>query len=312
MLMRAALSLLSAAPAQAFISPVARSSFTALSNLPRCGCIAPAQHGRASVVMQRSEEQPLWQQAGAAVAIAAASILATNAGLFSGLGLGPNNAQLQTQQATQSSTPREVPSFAGAGKPLADLAREENSYIKIFEQVTRACMFFGHAACHVAACAKSSELLCASLDSDSWYQQRVACQAQHRTQPNVLLHCLHCCCHELQSTPGVVYISTFVNQRDAFSMNIMEVPAGTGTGFVWDKQGHIVTNFHVIRSANTAQIRLTDAKTGKQATYSARVQGYDPDKDVSVFTARTVSLLFKLLDGTTFHIGTRATVAQCW
>eukprot|EP00953_Heterococcus_sp_UTEX-ZZ885_P014855 8386-Heterococcus_DN1.PRE.2 len=62
----------------------------------------------------------------------------------------------------------------------------------------------------------------------------------------------------------------------------MEVPAGTGTGFVWDKQGHIVTNFHVIRSANTAQIRLTDAKTGKQATYSARVQGYDPDKDVHV------------------------------
>jgi S1-C subfamily serine protease len=65
-------------------------------------------------------------------------------------------------------------------------------------------------------------------------------------------------------------------------MNIMEVPAGTGSGFVWDKQGHIVTNFHVIRSASTAQIRLTDAKTGKQATYSARVQGYDPDKDVSV------------------------------
>eukprot|EP00953_Heterococcus_sp_UTEX-ZZ885_P012945 7396-Heterococcus_DN1.PRE.2 len=133
--MRAALLLLSAAPAQAFISPATRSSFTALSTLPRCGCVAPAQQGRASVVMQRSEERPLWQQAGAAVAIAAASILATNAGLFSGLGLGPNSAQLQTQQATQSSTPREVPSFAGAGKPLADLAREENSYIKIFEQV---------------------------------------------------------------------------------------------------------------------------------------------------------------------------------
>ncbi|CAN0599518.1 unnamed protein product, partial [Laminaria digitata] len=51
----------------------------------------------------------------------------------------------------------------------------------------------------------------------------------------------------MQSTPGVVYISTFVNQRDAFTMNVLEVPAGTGSGFVWDDKGHIVTNFHVIR-----------------------------------------------------------------
>lgn len=51
----------------------------------------------------------------------------------------------------------------------------------------------------------------------------------------------------LQSTPSVVYINTFVNQRDAFSMNVLEVPAGTGSGFVWDDKGHVVTNFHVIR-----------------------------------------------------------------
>ncbi|CAM9312130.1 unnamed protein product [Discosporangium mesarthrocarpum] len=53
-----------------------------------------------------------------------------------------------------------------------------------------------------------------------------------------------------QSTPGVVYINTFVSQRDAFSMNILEVPAGTGSGFVWDQEGHIITNFHVIRCAS--------------------------------------------------------------
>lgn len=44
-----------------------------------------------------------------------------------------------------------------------------------------------------------------------------------------------------------MYINTFVNQRDAFSMNVLEVPAGTGSGFVWDDKGNIVTNFHVIR-----------------------------------------------------------------
>lgn len=43
-------------------------------------------------------------------------------------------------------------------------------------------------------------------------------------------------------TPSVVYISTYVERLDAFSMNVFEVPAGTGSGFVWDMDGHIVTN----------------------------------------------------------------------
>eukprot|EP00752_Nemacystus_decipiens_P008782 g7836.t1 len=84
-----------------------------------------------------------------------------------------------------------------------------------------------------------------------------------------------------KSTPSVVYINTFVNQRDAFSMNVLEVPAGTGSGFVWDDKGHIVTNFHVIREAQSAQVRLTLAD-GTQRTFQAQVKGYDPDKDVAV------------------------------
>eukprot|EP00904_Undaria_pinnatifida_P006934 jgi/Undpi1/3370/HiC_scaffold_15.g06743.m1 len=84
-----------------------------------------------------------------------------------------------------------------------------------------------------------------------------------------------------KSTPGVVYISTFVSQRDAFSMNVLEVPAGTGSGFVWDDKGHIVTNFHVIRQAQSAEVRLT-LGDGTQKTFQADVKGYDPDKDVAV------------------------------
>ena len=45
-----------------------------------------------------------------------------------------------------------------------------------------------------------------------------------------------------KAAPSVVYIDTFVEQRDAFSTNVMEVPVGTGSGFVWDDRGHIVTN----------------------------------------------------------------------
>lgn len=59
-----------------------------------------------------------------------------------------------------------------------------------------------------------------------------------------------------KAAPSVVYIDTFVEQRDAFSTNVMEVPIGTGSGFVWDDRGHIVTNYHVVRSAQSAQIAV--------------------------------------------------------
>ncbi len=36
----------------------------------------------------------------------------------------------------------------------------------------------------------------------------------------------------------------------------MEVPVGTGSGFVWDDKGHIVTNYHVVRSAKSAQVAI--------------------------------------------------------
>lgn len=59
-----------------------------------------------------------------------------------------------------------------------------------------------------------------------------------------------------KAAPSVVYIDTFVEQRDAFSTNVMEVPLGTGSGFVWDEKGHIVTNYHVVRNAQSAQVAI--------------------------------------------------------
>eukprot|EP00968_Pinguiococcus_pyrenoidosus_P002370 scaffold131_cov381-Pinguiococcus_pyrenoidosus.AAC.4 len=61
----------------------------------------------------------------------------------------------------------------------------------------------------------------------------------------------------------------------------MEVPAGTGSGIVWDKEGHVVTNFHVIRSAQSAQVVLTDVN-GDKKSYMAKLSGYDADKDIAV------------------------------
>ena len=54
-------------------------------------------------------------------------------------------------------------------------------------------------------------------------------------------------------------------RRDFFRMNVMEIPQGTGSGFVWDERGHVVTNFHVVRGADAIQVRLAD-----QSTWPAR------------------------------------------
>jgi len=83
------------------------------------------------------------------------------------------------------------------------------------------------------------------------------------------------------TTPSVVFINTFVDKVDTFSLNVLETPLGTGTGFVWDNEGHIVTNFHVIRNSEAASIVVTD-KNGAQGTYRATLRGFDPDKDVAV------------------------------
>lgn len=85
------------------------------------------------------------------------------------------------------------------------------------------------------------------------------------------------------STPSVVNINTFVEKVDAFSMNVMEVPQGTGSGFVWDRQGHIVTNYHVIRNAASAKVSITNVD-GQSKSVKATVVGVDPDKDVAVLT----------------------------
>jgi S1-C subfamily serine protease len=80
-----------------------------------------------------------------------------------------------------------------------------------------------------------------------------------------------------QASPSVVNITSLGVQRDLFSMNVQQVPRGTGTGFVWDAQGHIVTNFHVIQGGQGARVTLAD-----QTSYDAKLVGAFPDRDLAV------------------------------
>lgn len=80
-----------------------------------------------------------------------------------------------------------------------------------------------------------------------------------------------------KTSPSVVHITTLETQRDFFSLNVQQVPRGTGTGFVWDDRGHIVTNFHVIQGASAARVTLSD-----QSTHRATLVGAFPDRDLAV------------------------------
>ncbi len=79
------------------------------------------------------------------------------------------------------------------------------------------------------------------------------------------------------ASPSVCFITTSNVRRDYFTRNIMEIPKGSGSGFVWDRQGHIVTNFHVVKGANRLQVTLAD-----QSSYSAELIGAAPEKDLAI------------------------------
>jgi len=79
------------------------------------------------------------------------------------------------------------------------------------------------------------------------------------------------------NSPSVVYITSIALRRGLFSLNAVEIPQGTGSGFVWDTEGNIVTNYHVISDANRIQVTMAD-----HSTWRASFIGAAPDKDLAV------------------------------
>jgi S1-C subfamily serine protease len=79
------------------------------------------------------------------------------------------------------------------------------------------------------------------------------------------------------AAPSVCYITTSNVRMDLWTRNISEIKRGTGSGFVWDREGHIVTNYHVIQGADRAQVTLSD-----QSTWSAKLIGSAPEKDLAL------------------------------
>jgi S1-C subfamily serine protease len=81
-----------------------------------------------------------------------------------------------------------------------------------------------------------------------------------------------------RASRSVVNITSIVAvRRDFFSLDITEMPRGSGSGFLWDDQGHIVTNFHVLEGGRRWLVTLAD-----HSTYDAELVGVAPDKDLAV------------------------------
>lgn len=80
-----------------------------------------------------------------------------------------------------------------------------------------------------------------------------------------------------KAVPGTVNVSNIKLSRN-FYYGEVEVPQGAGSGFVWDEQGHIITNYHVVQGGNSFVV--TFYNDPKQ--YKAKLVGTAPEKDVAV------------------------------
>lgn len=81
---------------------------------------------------------------------------------------------------------------------------------------------------------------------------------------------------------SVVFISTSQQVQDFWTRNVFSVPRGTGSGFIWDEAGHVVTNNHVIEGASEATVKLADGRS-----YKARLIGASPEHDIAVLQIST-------------------------
>lgn len=98
--------------------------------------------------------------------------------------------------------------------------------------------------------------------------------------------------------PSVAFIQT-ARPTGGLSLNMEDIPAGAGSGFIWDKEGHVITNYHVIKQAQKAKITI-----GKSTeSYDAKLKGAEPEFDIAVLKVEAPSALLQPLSiGNSAHL----------
>ena len=95
--------------------------------------------------------------------------------------------------------------------------------------------------------------------------------------------------------PSVVYVTTITTvsqRRDFFHFNLFEIPEGTGSGFIWDDEGHIVTNAHVVANSRGPDSRLV-VTLANHSTWEAELVGLSEDSDLAVLKIESAASPFR-------------------
>jgi Trypsin-like peptidase domain len=87
-----------------------------------------------------------------------------------------------------------------------------------------------------------------------------------------------------QVRPAVVQITNLQQQPGLF-VGPGAVPAGVGSGVLYDTQGHVLTNDHVVSGAQQLQVSLPDKRS-----FGARLVGSDPQTDLAVIQVQADNL----------------------
>lgn len=90
--------------------------------------------------------------------------------------------------------------------------------------------------------------------------------------------------------PKVVFIHRLTTVVDPLHQSFEVKESGSGSGFIWDKKGHIVTNFHVIKGADKFSVTMNGM------TVDANVIGFEPRKDIAVLAINSPTAMSKLKD----------------
>ncbi|MBX3205939.1 MAG: trypsin-like peptidase domain-containing protein [Labilithrix sp.] len=104
--------------------------------------------------------------------------------------------------------------------------------------------------------------------------------------------------------PSTVFVTQTRVMVDYFAGVAQEVPAGSGSGFVWDDAGHIVTNYHVVDGARSLTVTFHD-----QQQFEAKVVGLEPRKDIAVLKVEAPAKLLvpiKVAKATQLEVGQKA------
>lgn len=107
-----------------------------------------------------------------------------------------------------------------------------------------------------------------------------------------------------KASQSVVFIKCTDNKYNYLTLNHLNVPKGAGSGCIWDKNGHIVTNYHVIKNAQKVFVHFD-----KDTSFEAKIIGTEPSKDLAVIKIDPSGLNIKPIEidsNTVLEVGRKA------